>query len=302
MLTTKFGRKISNVIVNTIFGIDGNMSWLLKLKPNMQELIEVVKETGTIKFGKSFTFLDKKGNVRHWNPLTWFKYVKAVGESSMINAYGLTNKGLYVEGKRIAEASNEKFIPNFAPDFSRPKELILLECREVINFMRSILGNKFDTLIFNGSCPNTGEEVGDNVEKITYVCGELCKEYPWLELIVKISYMHPYEMSEELERVGIRIIESINTIPHKLLFPDKKSPIKKGGGYSGEVISPYSFKYNYGLRKRVNLKLIMAGGVTTCNEVRSFMDIGADAVAACTVFRRNPKEGMRILEKYNGGE
>lgn len=308
MIITKNIFKISNIIVSTVLGIAGNGILPLKIISSAyRKFISTVRESGTTVIGKSFTHQKRIGNFISWKPWTW-KYIQTVEEDGMLNAYGLTNKGTREvwKIKRSAEKGIE-IIPNYFPDFSKGEIEAFRQTKRATFMLSNLLDlhDNFHALELNSSCPNTKDGIRNNVKKVIYLCREMARKFPDLTLIVKISYVHPYELAEELEKVGVDIIHSINTIPFNILYPNKISPLAKvgGGGVSGGPARNLSLKYNRELRKRIKIPIIMGCGVTSLDDVERFEDIGADSVSMCTVVRRNPEEAIRIIRIKNmGGE
>jgi dihydroorotate dehydrogenase (NAD+) catalytic subunit len=73
-----------------------------------------------------------------------------------------------------------------------------------------------------------------------------------------------------------------------------------GGGVSGGPAFEAAFSYNQTLRKKVSLPFIMGCGVKNLEDVRKYLDIGADAVSLCTLALRDPKEAERIITAHHG--
>lgn len=308
MITTRSGYKIFNVVVSTVLGIDGNGTLPLKIISSAyREFIRIVKKSGTSVMGKSFTHQKRIGNFIFWKPWTW-KYIQMLEKDGMLNAYGLTNKGAVREIPKIigSLAKRNKIISNVYLDFSKGTEDAFQQAKKVLVDMHT---NAFVhghyAIEFNFSCPNTREDISKNVQGAVYVCRKIRELFPELTIIAKISYVHPYELAEELERIGVDIIHAINTVPWKIVYPFDKSPLENvgGGGISGGPAKHLSLKYNRELRKRIKIPIIMGCGVTSLDDVEGFEDIGADSVSMCTVVRRNPEEAMRIIRIKNmGGE
>jgi dihydroorotate dehydrogenase (NAD+) catalytic subunit len=128
------------------------------------------------------------------------------------------------------------------------------------------------------------------------------EKYPALFLIAKISICHPYEFAQELEKLGADALHAINTIPFEIIYPQKRSPLWQagGGGVSGGPALAAALSYNAGLRKQVNLPLIMGCGVRNREDVQRYLDAGADAVSLCTLALRNPGEAAEIIVGFNG--
>ncbi len=308
MIITRNGYAISNIVVSTVLGINGNGILPLEIiSPAYRKFIRIVRESKTTAMGKSFTHRKRIGNFIFWKPRTW-KYIQTLEEDGMLNAYGLTNEGAEMEIPKIigSMAKGNKVILNIYLDFSEGMEVALQRAKKVLTDMHTnVFVSGHYAAEFNFSCPNDKKDIVKNVQGAIYICRKIRKLFPGLTIIAKISYVHPYELAEELEKAGVDIIHAINTIPWKIVYPDKISPLANvgGGGVSGGPAKDLSLKYNRELRKRIKIPIIMGCGVTSLDDVEKFDDIGANSVSMCTIVRRNPEEAMRIIRIKNmGGE
>jgi dihydroorotate dehydrogenase len=297
--------KISTVVISTALGRAGRGIFPYTLLPAYQRLLHTVRETGTMVLTKSVTRFKRRGNFIPWNPLTW-RYIKRLPGLGMLNAYGLTNEGVEACAPDIliSRRAGFKVIPNLYPEFIKGTEIAIRETLASLEVFQAILGPNFWALELNFSCPNSAEEVADNVAQSLQCVREIRKWHPRLFLIVKISICHPYEFSQELEKAGVGAIHAINTIPYDIIFPPglhPSSPLRAvgGGGVSGGPAFAAACRYNADLRQQVNLPLIMGCGVTGEDDVKRYLDLGADAVSLCTLALRNPKETAKIIRHYN---
>jgi len=262
-----------------------------------------VKETNTVVIGKSFTFLPRIGNFRLSRPWT-YKYIQNIGCDGMLNAYGLTNDGLARESDRINRSilDNNYLIPSFFPEFSKGISVAISETEAAISSILETVGRRLPAVEINISCPNMQKEVvSKNVSDAIALAAGIRPSFPGLTLIFKISIVHPYELAQEFEHIGIDIIHGINTILHSLVFPDKKSPLAHvgGGGVSGGPARKQAMEYNRGLRKKVSMPIIMGCGICTIEDAQTYEDIGADAIVLCTTALRNPQLAAFILRMHN---
>jgi dihydroorotate dehydrogenase (NAD+) catalytic subunit len=235
------------------------------------------------------------------NPFTW-KYIQRLPNLGMLNAYGLTNQGVEAVAPRIGAACRAGFtiIPNFWPEFGQGADTGIRETLEAIALYRRHLGGSFWALELNFSCPNVPEDIACNLTDSLALVGAVRAAHPDLCLIAKISVVHPYEFAQELERAGLGALHAVNTIPYDLVFPPDRFPPSPlaavgGGGVSGGPALELAYRYNSGLRPRVNLPLIMGCGVTSQDDVQKYLDIGAAAVSICTLALRNPVEVIKFL-------
>lgn len=291
------GNELSRIIISTALGILGNGIFPHTLRPNYQSLLREADRTNTSRIGKSFTFNKRVGNFRLKHPWTW-KYIQNIGVDGMLNAYGLTNPGLEKVSVDI-NLTGHKVVPSFFPEFSNGIERAI---RETVGAIL-LLDQAFSIIEFNYSCPNMKKEIiTENVASIIAHAKAIRELFPNLMIIAKISYVHPYELSEELERIGINVIHAINTIPYALVFPEGKSPLANvsgGGGVSGGPSRDLAMRYNRGLRKKISIPIIMGCGVCNMTDVRRYEDMGANAVSICTIALRNPQLTATILRKHN---
>ncbi len=297
--------EISTVVVSTALGHDGRGIFPYTLLPRYRRLVNTIKETGTTVFAKSATRFKRKGNFVPANPLTW-RYIRRIPKQGMLNAYGLTNAGVEMSAKDLKASTGKGFqvIPNLYPEFAKGTEMAIRETLEAIDIYRQIMGPDFWALELNYSCPNSQEEIRENVRQGIRCTREVKQHYPELRLIIKISICHPYEFAQELEALGVDALHAINTIPYEIVFTGDlypPSPLWKvgGGGVSGGPAFAQAYGYNAVLREKVSLPLIMGCGVTDVDQVNKYLNLGADAVSICTIALRHPRDAERIISRYN---
>jgi dihydroorotate dehydrogenase len=294
-------RRISTVVFSTALGPDGRGIFPYTLWPSYRRLLRTVRETSTTVFTKSATRLSRRGNFVPANPLTW-KYIQRLPDGGMLNAYGLTNDGVAAVAPGIGAACREGFqvIPNFWPEFTKGSEQAAQETLEAIALYREHLGEAFWALELNFSCPNVPEDLACNWNDGLACLRAVKNAHRDLFIIAKISIRHPYEFAQELERAGVGALHAINTIPYEFVFPPDRfppSPLAEagGGGVSGGPAFAQAFRYNQGLRPLVRLPIIMGCGVTSIDDIRRYLDLGADAVSICTLALRQPVQATKIV-------
>lgn len=294
-------RCISTIVLSTALGVDGRGIFPYTLLPSYRRLLRAVQKTSTTVFTKSATRYPRQGNFVAANPFTW-KYIQRLPNLGMLNAYGLTNKGVEACAAKIGAASREGFqvIPNFWPEFSKNSETAVQETLEAIALYQRHLGGAFWALELNFSCPNVPEDIACNVTEGLACVRAVKTAHPDLFLIAKLSVQHPYEFAQELERAGVGALHAVNTIPYELVFPLNRHPPSPladvgGGGVSGGPAFQQALQYNKTLRPLVGVPLIMGCGVTGEEEVRRYLDLGADAVSICTLALCKPEATARIV-------
>jgi dihydroorotate dehydrogenase (NAD+) catalytic subunit len=293
---------VSPVVISTALGHDGRGIFPYTLLPGYRRLLAAVRDTGTTVFTKSGTRWRRRGNFIPANPLTW-KYIRRLPDLGMLNAYGLTNDGVAACVPDIRRACDQgfKIIPNLYPEFIKGTDLAIRDTLEAVEIYRQHLGSHFKALELNFSCPNSEEAIARNVVQALQCTRKVRSLYPRLFLIAKLSICHPYEFAQELERAGVNALHAVNTIPYNIVFPLQRSPLDAvgGGGVSGGPAFELAYKYNQGLRSKVDLFLIMGCGVTSRDDVQRYLDLGADAVSLCTLALRKPQEVARVVVAYN---
>ncbi len=297
-------RKISPVVISTALGQAGRGIFPYTLLPGYRRLLRVVRESGATVFTKSATRFPRRGNFIPANPLTW-KYLRRLPEMGMLNAYGLTNRGAAACSQEIRRSCQAGInaVPNLYPEFIKGTETAIRETLEALEIYREGLGPHFWALELNFSCPNSQEEIAQNLQQGLACCQQVKVRYPDLFLIAKISICHPYEFSQELEKIGVNAIHAINTIPYEIIFPPERHPASPltaagGGGVSGGPAWAAAYEYNRGLRPKVSSFLIMGCGVRRRQDVQRYFEIGADAVSLCTLALRDWREAADIIRSY----
>jgi dihydroorotate dehydrogenase len=301
------GYRISNVVISTSLGHFGNGLPHYRIYPSHRRIVRLAKETNTTTLAKSGTRYRKIGYFRDLNPFTW-KYVQPIPDTmtGMLNSYGLTNDGVETIAPMIGKQNRlgRKVISNFYPEFARDVNQTLYKAGEETFEAIAIYRDHdptFRAIELNYSCPNSKEKIRENMYQSAR-CTELVKEgHPELFLIAKISIVHPYELAEELARVGVDAIHAINTIPYDMVYPGQISPLAEvgGGGISGGPAKKMALDYNRGLAKRVKVPLILGCGVETLKDVKRYQDIGASVVSICSAVIRTPKEVEKIIIAEN---
>jgi dihydroorotate dehydrogenase len=295
--------KLSKVMVSSILGHSGGGMFPLTLLPDYCKFLSAVKQNEIYNISKSATRHARIGNLIMYYPWTW-KYVQKLENNGLLNAYGLTNPGVAACAKKIKNSCELGFnvIPSFYLELSLPLHKAIARTSRAMKIYRNILGNYFEALELNLSCPNSGEDITKNMKAAIVCIKEIKKEYPSLFLIAKLSIVHPYEFAQELELVGVNMLHAINTIPFNFLFPHNKSPLYKvgGGGVSGGPAKDSAMEYNRGLRKQVKLPLMMGCGIMNFDDANYYLDIiGADHIVICTVVRCDTTEAIEIVEKLS---
>lgn len=293
--------QITPIVVSTIMGHSGDGMFPLNLSHAYLSVMEAIRETGTTVLTKSSTYRRRVGNFQMGNPFTW-KYIQRFGENGLLNAYGLTNKGVRVNARAIATAVNMGYnvIPNFYPQFAKGQEQAIDETLWAMEIYKLQLGSAFWAMEFNFSCPNAKEAIQKHMADALACVTRVRSEFPELVLIAKISVVHPHEFAQNLVRAGVKIIHGVNSVPYDLIRPKgPPSPLASvgGGGVSGGPAFNRGYQYNRVLRQMIHAPIIMGCGVVDQHDVATYFETGAAAVSICSVVRLNPKEAVKIIKR-----
>ncbi|MCI4624408.1 MAG: hypothetical protein L3V56_00435 [Candidatus Magnetoovum sp. WYHC-5] len=290
---------ISTIAISSVFGFQGTGLFPYSLFPPYINLLKIAKDLKTTIFTKSATRFARRGNFILHKPWTW-KYIRRIPKRSMLNAYGLTNGGVEVHALKLqaAYAGGYSVVPNFYPEFSKGTETACVQTLEAMEIYKAHLEGLFLAVELNFSCPNSKEDIANNMDMASYCIKAVKEKYPQLSIIAKTSIVHPYEFYEELERLGVDAIHAVNSVPYDVFFPNKKPPFRgiKGAGLSGAITFERVYDYNRKLRKRIRLPLIMGCGVTNVEDVARLIDIGANAVSICSIVAMAPNEAIKIIK------
>lgn len=162
----------------------------------------------------------------------------------------------------------------------------------------------------NFSCPNAyGQEgaVYQDSELAGKICQKVKKELKDIPILIKIGYL-PSDKLKELFTSAYKYVDgytAINTLHAKVIsdgqeeepaFPGVKRSV---GGISGVAIRDYALDVVKRLRDmavtvKPELVILGVGGISSANDVKLFLDAGANAVQTCTAALHNPLIGIEI--------
>lgn len=311
MITFPNGRSISTICVSTALGIDGMGIFSRMISRDYMDLVSAVHSTSTTIFGKSTTRSKRSGNFHVCRPWTW-KYIQNFGADGMLNAYGLTNKGVDAHSDEIrrAVAIGVRIIPNFFPFFNNGREAAAKDVFETIDIFRSKMEENFWALELSFSCPNTKECIVDNTDSAIWLMKQAKAYAPDIIFIVKISVVHPFEFAQQLHEAGADVIHSANTVPYNILF-DGVSPLQKvgGGGVSGGPAFGMVLKYNAELLRHYSGPIIFGCGIVDDAKFFEYLQLASGwenidappqaSFSLCTAVLRRPKWAKKQVLNYN---
>ncbi len=235
---------------------------------------------------KTLTRYPRKGNLRWSHP---WSVVKKVGREGIVNAIGLTNKGIEWWVREVAPHIPEEFKIVVSIEADDEKETV-----EMIEILR---GQKILGIELNLSCPNTPSTDQKTTEKILSICQAACEASPF-PLIAKLSYTHDYlkiaaALGKKIEAV------SINSIPWQAIHGDRPSPLAQfgGGGVSGKSIQPFSWKMVAEISHTTKIPVI-GPSVWDYDNIEKLFKRGAMAIGFGSIFVHHPWQPTLFVRRW----
>ncbi len=225
---------------------------------------------------KTLTYRPRKGNLSWYNPFRCIRFL----HQGTVNAVGLTNPGIKWWCWKIGPTVNRKGIPLVGSILSdRIDELLV---------MADML-NDFDlvALEINASCPNTEGDLLENTQKIIEGCRAV-KKRSRFPIILKLSVVH--NIGSILPGVeGIVEAISINSVPWRVIFPDRKSPLAHfgGGGVSGKIVQPHTWDFAEKLESFASIPVIWPS-VWDFSDIVELRQKKVKAISFGSIFLRYP--------------
>lgn len=234
---------------------------------------------------KTLTYKPRRGNFRWWCPWRCIKLLPG----GVVNAVGLTNKGIRWWCEEIGILMDWRKISLVGSIFSDNTDYL-------IEMAYMLKGFSLVALEINASCPNTGENLMSNTEKIIKGCEEV-KKVTSLPLILKLSVAHNIrEIVPPLK--GIIEAISINSVPWNVIFPNRVSPLAHlgGGGVSGKIAQGKTWQLVKELADTTSIPVI-GPGVWDYGDIERLRIIGAKAVSFGSIFLRHPCRPTKFVKK-----
>ena len=232
-----------------------------------------------------------KGNLQWHAPWRVVKFLSAQGNvinpvlllarpnllAGAVNAVELTSPGLETWLKRdypVIEQAGYKVIVSV----TREKGQSVKEMIRKLNGSKNIVG-----IEYNASCPNTDPALFKDADVVVRNCHEIreVSDYP---VLLKLSYVQPYvKISNAVEEIVEAI--SINSVPWRVVYPDRESPLTRfgGGGVSGKNAQPFTWRMVSGLSRETKIPVI-GPSVWEHEDIQRLKVLGASAFHFGTIF------------------
>ena len=224
---------------------------------------------------KTLTLKPRRSSLPWYNPFGCIRIMSG----GTLNAVGLTNPGAQWWCDEIGPKIDSKRAPVMGSILGEPNELAQ---------MAKML-NDFDMvgLEINASCPNTGDDILVNTDRIIQSC-EAVGKISRFPLVLKLSCDH--DIIRIVEGVE-NIVESfsINSVPWNTAYPRAKSPLFSlgGGGVSGKIAQTFTWKLVAELAKNTTVPII-GTSVWDYEDIEKLRVIGASAISFGAIFLRYP--------------
>lgn len=181
-------------------------------------------------FAKTVTRHPRLGNFRFYNPFRCIRFIP----DGVVNAYGLSNAGFDHYFKQW-QSMDLKKVRLAISILGTPDELCYMACR--IDELDVV------AIELNVSCPNTENDILKNIQNVIDSCTAV-REVTQIPIILKLSVVH--KIRAIVPRVKDMVSAfSVNSVPWRIAFPEKKSPLARfgGGGVSGKAAQKFTWPF-----------------------------------------------------------
>ena len=303
MIELSNGHRLEFVVASGALAFDGRgwpwewpLRWLGLIDPHLFTI--VIKTLLPEKY---------KGNLRWSRPWDVVKFISEEGDvinpllalarphliEGVVNAIGLTNSGFDNWFKRdhpIICRNGYKVIVSITEPYGKIEGC--LEIVKKLNGLKNVVGVEY-----NASCPDIDLTLLENAEMVVENCYAI-QGVSGLPTLLKLSYVQPYlQIAKKVEGVVEAI--SINSVPWKVVFGEKNSPLVKygGGGVSGPVAKPFIWKMISELARETSIPVIGAG-IWEYEDISRLNTLGAAAYHFGTIFLPYPWRPTKYVKRW----
>ena len=237
---------------------------------------------------KTLTRHPRPGNLRWSHP---WSVVRSVGSLGIVNAIGLTNKGIDWWLKEVAPQLNPAY-----------KIIVSIEAddeNETLEMIDLLKGQNILGIELNLSCPNSSTKDNHTTEKIISLC-QKAAQHSSFPLIAKLSVTHDYvTVAKQLANNSRIEALSINSVPWKVFFHEWPSPLAQygGGGLSGKLVQPFTWKMVEDISKNSKIPVI-GPSVWNYEDIHKVTNHGAKAVSFGSVFVKYPWRPTLFVNRW----
>ncbi len=281
MIKLSNGHSFEYMAASGAFAFDGK-GWPWEYPLRWLGFLDTTQFTCVI---KTLTRKPRTGNLKLYKPWTCVRLIK----NGAVNAVGLTNPGIEWWCKEIGPKVD-------GTKMSLVGSILSEDTRELAEMAKML--NPYDLvgLEINASCPNTESDLLANTEKVIEGCHAV-KKASRFPIILKLSAVQDIE--KIIQGVGNSVEAfSINTVPWKNVYPNKKSPLAHigGGGVSGKAAQPFMWTCMDRIIKTSSLPVI-GPSVWDFEDIATLRTRGARAISFGTIFMRYPWRPTLFVKK-----
>lgn len=234
---------------------------------------------------KTLTYFPRKGNLRWFKPWSSVRALPA----GVVNAIGLTNPGYEWWVKEIAPKilkSGYSVVCSITED--DPKKLSQM--------VRALNLTSIQAIELNASCPNTDQEMHQNAEAVVRAV-RIIKENSAHPLILKLSVNQDYLAIAQATEGQVEAL-SINSVPWKIAYPSKPSPLASlgGGGVSGKVAQAWTWNMVRALSQNSKTPVI-GPSIWEYEDLQKLRSLGAKALSFGSIFMRYPWRPTQFVKR-----
>ncbi len=282
MIELSNGHRLEFLVASGALGFDGEgyiwelpFRWANLLNPESFDAITL----------KTLTYAPRQGNLRWHNGFQVVKRLKdhtgrCIGH---VNSIGLTNPGFKKWYNDIRPVINPNYKIIVSITTTSKKEM--LEMIDSLNNIKNLVAVEYNT-----SCPNSRAEkdLMENVDAVVELA-LIANKYSYHPIIIKLGCQQKYlEIAKRLTQICAAI--SINSVPWKIIYPNKLSPLPEqfgSGGVSGLVAQPYTWSMLNELNHLGSIPVI-GTSVWDYPDMIGLHHIGAGAISFGSIFIKGP--------------
>lgn len=244
------------------------------------------------RFAKTVTFDECIGYFRYLKPWDTLRFLPSFLDcQGTVNTFGLRNDGHRWLCREVLPKLDHDLAVSIHSD--NPDELAIM-AGSLKDYPRVFAVEN------NGSCPNV-ERGLSSADNLVEGCRRIKEAAPNLPLILKISVAHREYLGDIIPKVkGIVEAIAFNSVPWKIAFPDRESPLAHhgGGGVSGQLAQ----LHNWALALRIQLLYpympVIWPDMWYRGDMESAIGYGAKAVSCGALFLRHPTRPTCLVRDF----
>lgn len=236
---------------------------------------------------KTLTYEPRRGNLKMYWPWGCVRLIKG----GAVNAVGLTNPGFDWWCRTIGPTMDSKRLPIIVSVMQDTPERMERMANRLKGF--DIVGVEL-----NASCPNTHDqaELIQNEEAIVKSC-KILYSCSGLPVLLKLSVLHNLSLANKVSQ-WVEAFD-VNSVPWKIVFPDKPSPLAHlgGGGVSGKPAQPFVWGFTKKLVETTQVPVIGCS-IWEYEDIFHLSDMGVSAFSFGAVHIPYPWRPTAFVQRF----